>query len=243
MSHSTKPTREAGNGVHSDYTERHPAYGMVSVSRVHGGRESLFGSSIQHSDFVTVRISTGERVRNLNRDWYHDDSVLLEFEMSPAQWAELITTMNIGCGTPCTLRSYRDGDKLVRPSYPDFTDVRSEIRDEFEQHTERVSTILDKAYEATEQLLQAGKAPTKGQMKELLGLIFNARQDIGSNMPFVTKQFHEQMDKTMVEAKAEIEQFVTRMVQETGLQALSDPQNRPIALPETTEKENTTNNA
>ena len=43
-----------------------------------------------------------------------------------------------------------------------------------------------------------------------------------SNIPYLAEQFAEQMDKTVTEAKAEVEAYVTQTIQRTGLDALED---------------------
>lgn len=82
----------------------HPAYGMLSFSRRTGGKQSLFGSSIEHKDVIAMTLRHGEVDRQLNRDWYHGTEVIAEVEMSYAQFAEAITSMNIGTGVPVTIR-------------------------------------------------------------------------------------------------------------------------------------------
>ncbi len=43
-----------------------------------------------------------------------------------------------------------------------------------------------------------------------------------SNIPYLAEQFAEQMDKTVTEAKAEVEAYVAGIVHQTGLEALED---------------------
>ena len=77
----------------------HPAYGMLSFSRRSGGKQSLFGSSIEHKDVIAMTLRHGEVTRNLSSDWYHGTEVIAEVEMSYAQFAEAITSMNMGSGS------------------------------------------------------------------------------------------------------------------------------------------------
>jgi len=49
-------------------------------------------------------------------------------------------------------------------------------------------------------------------------------QEIESNIPFFEERFEEQMDKTVTEGKAEIENFITHAIQTTGLNALQNDQ-------------------
>ena len=47
----------------------HPAYGMLAFSRITGGNQSLFGSSIKHHDIIGMTIRHGDVTRGINKDW------------------------------------------------------------------------------------------------------------------------------------------------------------------------------
>ena len=84
--------------------ERHPSYGMLQFNRTSGGKTALFGSSIQHSDTIMMRLRQGEVSRDINNDWFFGADVIVEVEMSYSQFAECITSMNMGSGVPVTIR-------------------------------------------------------------------------------------------------------------------------------------------
>lgn len=82
----------------------HPSYGTLLFSRRTGAKEALFGSSIQHRDTICMTLHHASIERGLNRDWIHGDKVIAEVEMSYSQFAEAITSMNIGTGVPVTVQ-------------------------------------------------------------------------------------------------------------------------------------------
>src|SRR4051812_4593225 len=92
--------------VNEHGAERHPAWAMIGASRVQNGGPgaTLFDSDIRHQHTVRVSISTASRRRDLNRDWLHAEREFVEVEMSEAQWASFVSSMNVGNGVPCTLR-------------------------------------------------------------------------------------------------------------------------------------------
>lgn len=57
------------------------------------------------------------------------------------------------------------------------------------------------------ELFQEKKSLTKADKKNILGKLTMLNYDIGSNIGFVADQFNKQMDKTIMEAKGEIESF------------------------------------
>jgi len=101
--------------------KNHPSYGTVMFTRTHcgGGREKLFGSAITNH-FTTVKLTIREAEL---RHKYHEDRIwgdrkIIEVELSAAQFVELLTTMNVGTGTPCTIRFRQDVGKIEIPSPP-----------------------------------------------------------------------------------------------------------------------------
>jgi hypothetical protein len=48
------------------------------------------------------------------------------------------------------------------------------------------------------------------------------RQEVRSNLPFIQSMFNEQMDKTVKEAKGEIEAFTQNKIHALGLEKLED---------------------
>src|SRR5208337_4240325 len=89
-----------------------PSYAMVSFSRISAGGEglSLFGSSIKHHSAITLSIKQARLSRDtdLSHDWYFAENrfPLIEVTLSPNQFAELLTSMNVGDGVPATLTLY-----------------------------------------------------------------------------------------------------------------------------------------
>lgn len=89
----------------NDETFKHEGFGMISIGRVHcgGSGQVLYGSNVSHHEYIQLKISTGYLNRHLNRDWFHEDKTLIEINLSPVQFAEMISVgMNNG-STPCTL--------------------------------------------------------------------------------------------------------------------------------------------
>lgn len=84
--------------------DKHPSYGMLQFCRTTGSPRTLFGSSIQHGDTITMYLREGEVSRELNRNIYFGSEKIVKLEMSYSQFAEAITSMNQGFGVPVTIR-------------------------------------------------------------------------------------------------------------------------------------------
>ena len=135
--------------------------------------------------------------------------------MSPNQFAEAITTLNVGDGVPCTIR--RIGKAGVADC-PEET-MRQVFEDEFKHSCVKASNAACGLIERAQELL-GQKTIKASERKELLDVLFRLKQDLKSNLPFIETQFNEAMDDVVADAKGEVEAFFTHRVTDLGLQAL-----------------------
>ncbi len=143
--------------------------------------------------------------------------------MSLSQFAELITSLNMGDGIPVTILSTEMQGKIESCPFESKAELHLK---EFQEH-------LRKTYEKSRALLQQikerfsdKKALTKKEKEEILTTLTTLSYDIESNVDFQLKQFQEQMEKTVQEAKGEIEAFYQNRVMEAykqGLQLQGNP--------------------
>jgi len=197
----------------------HESYGMIGISHTScSGGVSMFGSSIKHDRWITLRIKNADVVRGLKQDWYHGNGNIIEVSLSAAQFAQFITTPNVGDGIPCTIKSI--GKKLMEPPpYRGQNEIfNQELKDDFNKALEDSDSLI---YESTEMLSSKG-AMKVSDKKKLLGKITSLVQHIKANMPFLHKQFTRSMDKTVSVAKAEIEEFYTSTVMRLGVKAIEE---------------------
>lgn len=220
--------RKSFNDIQS---ETHESYGLVKFSRTSGTPRSLFGSTIKHSDTIRLTISEGKVHRDFQKNYYMDGKELIEVEMSSAQFAELITTLNCGSGVPATL-IHHGGKKMADPPEVDFKErAKTELKEEMKVLGERIEEL---AKDAKEILTRKGapiKADEKAKILQDLMLIV---QEVKSNIPFAHECFQGAVDETVVEAKAEIDNCMTTMRERLG-QAVLD---NKIQIPLLESKEN-----
>jgi len=201
----------------SDETrETHPSYGMFGVHRVScGGGVSLFGSSITHKNTIRITIRKGELIRNLHHTRYFGWEELIEVEMSPVQFAEAITGMNIGTGVPCTIKHIGGKDMPPCP----FDDERARFEREFDKDMKDLAKGMDDGIAKAKELL-AKKSLNKEDKEAILAILTKAKSRIASDIPFLQSSFNEAIDKTVHEAKGEVEAFITNKVIAFGQEAL-----------------------
>lgn len=203
--------------MNNDKIKTHESYGMIKLGRTTGGQTSLFGSSIQHNNVIRLSISTAELHRGLGRDWHHPKSEIIEIELSPTQFTELITNMNT-IGVPCTIKHINRKKMENCPS----SDKKQQFEDEFSNDMKELADRIQKITERTKEILSSKKAINKSEKDEILSEIRGLDTHIRSNIPFMYSSFNEQMDKTVTEAKGEVEAFVTNKITSLGIEAMKN---------------------
>ena len=185
-------------------TVSHPCYGTLLFNRSTGGEISLFGSSIQHRDTITMEVYHADITRKYHEDFIHGNKLALRAEMSYSQFAEAITSFGMGSGVPITIR-YTEKDGRIPQC--DFVSKRQQFVDEFQKHRENVTETAQQLLKDVEDLFTKKKALTKAEKEAIISKLGKLSMDLGCNMDFIAAQFNDQMDKTVMEAKGEIESF------------------------------------
>ena len=187
--------------------ESHPAWGMVSASRVSHSPPgaALFDSDMLHSHYVTVRISTAERHRDLNRDWLHGKQEFVEIAMSEAQWASFVSSMNVGQGVPCTItRREKEYDVPGFPHEPRLAESMREVRDSAEEAIQKIQ----EAFAAYQEKKNAAN------LRDLEYAIKN----MPANMEFAAKSLGEHAENVVQRSRADIEAMVIQKAKQLGLE-------------------------
>jgi hypothetical protein len=203
-----------------EFEREHPSYGLVRIARVTGGpgARNLFGSPLaRHYGTIRLSIGTAKWIHSLHHDRYQGSlrGEHIEIEMSAAQFADMITSLNMGSGTPCTLR-YLAGVEV--PSPPDHATEAEHIRDNFAGALDKYKAKVRAYRKKIEDL--TGKLSDKAR-KEIKIALDVIEDQLGDNVPFVVRQFQEATTRITSAAKAEVDAFVTGVVRAAGLEAIA----------------------
>lgn len=187
--------------------EEHPAWAMIGASRVQNGPPGavLFDSDIRHGHTIMVRISTASRRRDLNQDYLHSEKEFIEIEMSEAQWASFVSSMNVGNGVPCTVRR-REGEWTV-PGMP-YEPRLQESMNETRQAADKVVEKIREAFEAYEAKKSAAN------LRTLRAAIENATP----NVLFAAKSLTKHAENVVQRARADIEAMVASKARQLGIE-------------------------
>lgn len=203
--------------LHGDKHE-HPAFAAISASRV-SGQANLFGSSVGHSGFVKIEISEARMYRDGYSDSIHGGGKeYIEVWLSEAQWVAFVSRMNVGSGTPCTLRHYGTRDGVV--FCPQIADPELPA----ERMAARVGQLEAENLRRVDEQHAALRAACEGLPKKKADAILRAAglmsQHLKANHEFAGKTLREFKETLVTESKVEIDAMVTDVVQRLGLSSI-----------------------
>lgn len=184
----------------------HESYAVIQVSQPRGGIGRLFGSAIpNHDHAIRFEVRRAKRLHSLDRDRVSSvgGDRIVTFEMSPAQFAEMVTTgMGLGEGIPCTLRSVA-GKSIDRPPSNEPTEIHV-----IQDHVGKSLNELAHALRQKAQILQNivdKKTLNKEDRASITHIFAKAIQDLEQNIPFTVEQLHKAAHRIVHTAKIEIE--------------------------------------
>jgi hypothetical protein len=192
--------------------ETHPAFALIGVSRINASPGvSLFDSDVLHQHFVRVKLSRAVRKRSLQKDRMHAEKQIIEVDMSEAQWASFVSSMNVGDGVPCTI-SWESGVGLL-PEL-EFAPRLAVSMAETREAAQRAFEDIQKAMAALDAL--DPKAPAKDRKAALMTL--RARiENAPKNVAFASESLVEHTENVVNKARADIEAMVQAKATQLGI--------------------------
>lgn len=204
----------------------HPTYGMIGALRWTSGRGvRLFGSKLPgHTAGVTIRIHAAA----VSFEHGHEQvsaaaaggRLLAEVTLSPVQWAEFITSMNVGDGVPCTVNFVAGDATGHRGAVPVQDSEPERVRGEYAHLLrERANAIASSRKHLAEKL----RGRVSGVLaKEVDDVLAAAEQDLRTNAPWYVQQFTEATDRVASSVKAEVDAFLTGVAVRLGVKSLRE---------------------
>ena len=195
---------------------KHPSFGMLGFSKVNGNSGYLFGTNVQPDNYIEMRLYTGRMKRDDIEDNFYPDDNILTVKMSPVQFSELITSMNYARGVPCTITSF-NGKKVEQAK--NIENRKTFSARSFNDKMSKFAASINKNMTTAEKLI-AKKNLSKKDQEELRMMLYRIQTELTSNIPFFRQMFQEEMDKIVVDAKAEIDAAMQHAVTKAGIKAL-----------------------
>lgn len=173
--------------------------GIINVTRGYGSSSNRFvGSTVPSDTTITISIRNAEKFSDkFSKETFYGKENIVEVEMTPNQWAELITTINYGSGTPCTVTMI--GNERIPQTYETesvFEYHNSKLQSDFEQKTTEFKTLFAEALD----ILDNKKTITKSDRDTIARAYRNVERFFGDSAPFMQKLFKEDLERHTVDA-------------------------------------------
>lgn len=198
----------------------HPSYGMMSITRYYGGDGNFFGNDLpmEGSGGIEIELKEATLERNANGlhcDFFHPGRLKFKVRMSHLQFAELITNMNT-TGVPVTITNIG----IERLDDPPVLNKREVFDEETKEVVSNAKQQANDIIAKVQNLFETKKSLTKKDKEEILRELNQLKMATFDHLPFMQKMFDEQMNKSVVSAKANITAFTEQRKLE--LKALSE---------------------
>ena len=178
----------------------HPSYGVVTVHRATGNFDNLFQSDVGGNSGIVLEIKRAEVFDSgLGDDHVQPREELIEVHLSPLQWAEVITSMNLGAGTPCTIHWF-DGDHVEEPPREEALAHRNARQ--FKEELDDLARFASAAGRRVEDILAKGGKMKAGDRDALAEIFRKLTKTITDSGPFMMKQTEQAVNRMVADAKA-----------------------------------------
>ena len=195
----------------------HPSFGKIILGS-YVGESTFFGSDIAHNNGMRITIKEATISRGLGQDWMHSKKPIVEIVLSKQQWAELISSVNMGDGVPCTIKYRQDKGRITTAKMPNkFDTLESEVNMSYKDS-------LDKIRNASSLVngMLNNKTLKKSDLREVKSAIDLAAQDLSSNASFYMESAKEELDKMVSDAKHSVEGFIQHTASKLGIKRIKE---------------------
>lgn len=189
----------------NDQINSHESFGAIRISRGQGTPTVLFGSSVKSHSFIQIEISNCEEKRYLNTNWYHPTKTLIEFRMSENQFAQMLTQIG-STATPITFTLKPTGP-TVKCEKPPYKSIVEQHANEFKDHLKNINEETKNLVNELNNILESSKLK-KSDKEKLTSIANHILQSIQADSEYHLDAFNEQMENTVTECKAEIENLI-----------------------------------
>jgi len=211
--------REKNNDIMFGDLDKHPSYGMVSISRTSCHPSvPAYGSKIKHNTLISLKVMRSEKNRDLYSEHFFSKKTIVELYFTPSQFAQMVSSINTS-GVPCTLR-FIEGEGWLEDT--PTNDVKREMIDDIDRQMVKLKSVIAKlSNEASDLLEKKGnlKKDDKNNISSLLTRIYN---EINSNFDFLNRCQKEKLEDTVAEAQAQVEATINKTISDYGMNGIKE---------------------
>ena len=196
---------------------KHPSFGQIRINRWTGStKEHLFHTNVETGTGVSIELHEAEILRRDTHEHIYGGKILFRVDLSPAQFAELLTNMNTE-GSACTIRYNAAYPGFQVPPPPALDTAMTKIENEFNQAMLDLEVIDEEVGLRIRTALEKLPAKHRATVTEAFTLITDR---VKSQIPYIREKFEEATAKTVTQAKQEIDAYAQTIVQALGIESL-----------------------
>lgn len=202
----------------ADGRESHPAFGLVSVHRIHAQPGAiLFQSSVRHPEYIVIEVHEATRQRDLKHDWVHPHARVCEIALSMSQFASFVASGGTS-GIPCTIEytgsgKHPAGQRPGLKAAPRILLTTDEVR---ASAAAAYSDIQSAFKKYTESLALSGAGSTAAK-KNALRVLESAIRNAAVNVSYAAKCLDAHAEGVVEQSRADIEAMAVRTAERLGI--------------------------
>lgn len=189
--------------------QEHESFVVAKFSKVSSNGVDCFGSTINHRNYITLRIARAKTEASLSGTHYNKGVDLISVRMTKAQFVELITDTENYTGTPCTLEFLKGSE------VPDLPPDRG-VADLKELVDNRINNIETEARASIENSIQEIKnSKLSNKLKtELVRNMERSLRLVEHDMLYITKLVYERTDELVSKGRIELNDIFSSLDKE-----------------------------
>jgi hypothetical protein len=213
----------------------HDAFGQLTVQRVQttGPEETLFQSDLMHREVIQLTLRRAHVDRRNYKSDVMEDEVIARFNMSAAQWSELISSPTMGGSIPVTLRhapargTEADGMPMINAMSIQERQSK-DIQAKFAAYMETGKELLTEI----ERISGSQGAISKPQLRELARSMQGFVNGLPNTFAFMHQIMQSESSEIIAHAKSEIAAHVDAVAHRVGLEHLRNQSPAGLPAPE-----------
>lgn len=202
--------------MEEENVKREASYGTIRLSRsqIGGGGQFFFGSKVRVTNSILLEIDQAEIVDHRGEQRFRSvgGAPLIRVELTPLQFSELLMSSDRYEGVPCTITRHpiHGPVKYVREGIKTDADLAEEA---FKKSVRELKGFLTR--DAVN--VVSDSKLCKRDKERILGALDTVERNLTANSEYNLKCLREATERTLMEAKAEMEGYIQNRCKQLGL--------------------------
>lgn len=198
--------------LEKDKIIQHESFGLISACRSNGSDGHFFyGSDMRPNNYITITLRKNCQIEydpvlgKRYTEGKNDINDVVEIEMTATQFAEFITTLNVGQGVPCNVTRFGRPERLER--YDERLDSKYEY--EYQKAVNMLKEHRGSYRDAESKIMELCEKLPKVKKDEICRVLHKLEMQVCDNVPFHINNIKKASEDIVSKAKTEIANYVS----------------------------------